>query len=85
MSPIVVIIILAAMLSATLIALLMIWLRRRWLVNRLDSLNDELVAVAGDASVGRRLLTADRLKPRKTAKSRETARSWTRTARRSRS
>ncbi len=60
MSPIVVIIVLAAMLSAALIALLMIWLRRRWLVNRLDSLNDELVAVAGDASVERRLLTADR-------------------------
>ncbi len=60
MSPIVVIITLAAVLSVALIALLVGWLRRRRLIKRLDSLNDELVAVSGDASVGRRLQTADR-------------------------
>ena len=59
MSPTVVIIILAVVLSATLVTLLMIWLRRRRLVKRLASLSDELIAVADDASVGRRLQTAD--------------------------
>ena len=59
MSPTVVILILAAVSSAALITLIVIWIRRRRLVKRLDSLNDELVAVAGDASVGRRLQTAD--------------------------
>jgi len=60
MSPTVVIVTLAAALSAALITLLAIWLRRRRLVKRLDSLNDELLSVSGDASVGRRLQTADR-------------------------
>jgi diguanylate cyclase (GGDEF)-like protein/PAS domain S-box-containing protein len=59
MSPIVVIVSLAAALSAALITLLAIWLRRRRLIKRLDSLNDELLLVSGDASVGRRLQTAD--------------------------
>ena len=59
MSPIVVIVTLAAALSAALITLLAIWLRRRRLIKRLDSLNDELLLVSGDASVGRRLQTAD--------------------------
>ena len=60
MSPTVVIVTLAAALSAAMITLLAIWLRRRRLVKRLDSLNDELLSVSGDASVGRRLQTADR-------------------------
>ena len=60
MSPTVVIVTLAAALSAALITLLAIWRRRRRLVKRLDSLNDELLSVSGDASVGRRLQTADR-------------------------
>ena len=60
MSLTVVITSLAVALSVALIALLAIWLRRRRLIKRLDSLNDELVAVSGDASVGRRLQTADR-------------------------
>ena len=60
MSLTVVIISLAVALSVALITLLAIWLRRRRLIQRLDSLNDELVAVSGDASVGRRLQTADR-------------------------
>ncbi len=60
MSLTVVIISLAVALSVALITLLAIWLRRRRLIKRLDSLNDELVAVSGDASVGRRLQTADR-------------------------
>jgi len=60
MSLTVVIISLAVALSVALITLLAIWLRRRRLVKRLDSLNDELVAVSDDASVGRRLQTADR-------------------------
>ena len=60
MSLTVVIISLAVALSVAFIALLATWLRRRRLIKRLDSLNDELVAVSGDASVGRRLQTADR-------------------------
>jgi len=60
MSLTVVIITLAVALSVALITLLAIWVRRRRLVKRLDRLNDELVAVSGDASVGRRLQTADR-------------------------
>jgi diguanylate cyclase (GGDEF)-like protein/PAS domain S-box-containing protein len=59
MTPTVVILILAAVLSVTLITLFVIWIRRRKLVKRLDTLNDELIAVAGDASVGRRLQTTD--------------------------
>ncbi len=46
-------------LSVALITLLMIWLRKRRLVRRLDSLNDELHSVSADASVGRRLQLAD--------------------------
>jgi PAS domain S-box-containing protein len=60
MSPTVVIITLAAALSVALITLLAIWLGRRRLIKRLDSLNDELVSVSSDASVGHRLQTADR-------------------------
>ena len=60
MSPTVVIIALAAALSVALISLLMIWLRRRRLVKRLDRLNDELLSVSGDASVGRRLEISSR-------------------------
>ena len=60
MSPTVVMIALAAALSVALISLLMIWLRRRRLVKRLDRLNDELLSVSGDASVGRRLEISSR-------------------------
>jgi diguanylate cyclase (GGDEF)-like protein/PAS domain S-box-containing protein len=59
MSPIVVISTLAAALSVLLIALLVIWLGKRRLINRLDSLNDELISVSADASVGRRLQMPD--------------------------
>jgi len=41
-----------------LIALVLLWLQRRRTNVRLGSLNDELVAVSGDASVGRRLAAA---------------------------
>ena len=59
MSPFVVIITLAAALSVLLITLLVIWLGKRRLIKRLDSLNDELISVSADASVGRRLQLAD--------------------------
>ncbi len=59
MSPTVVIITLAAALSVVLITLLMIWLGKRRMVKRLDSLNDELISVSADASVGRRLQMPD--------------------------
>jgi diguanylate cyclase (GGDEF)-like protein/PAS domain S-box-containing protein len=59
MSPTVLIIALAAALSVTLILLLVVSLRRRRLIKRLDRLNDELISVSADASVGRRLQTAD--------------------------
>ncbi len=51
-------IVLAAMLAVTLIALLLAWRWRRLLLRRLNSLNDEMLKVASDASVGRRLQTA---------------------------
>ena len=60
MSPTELIIFLAAGLAIALIMLLLTWLRRRRLVERLDSLNDEMVAVLGDTAVERRLQTADR-------------------------
>ena len=50
MSPTELIIILAAGLAVALIMLLLTWLRRRRLVERLDSLNDEMVAVLGDTA-----------------------------------
>jgi diguanylate cyclase (GGDEF)-like protein/PAS domain S-box-containing protein len=59
MSTTVVIIILAVALSVSLITLLTIWLRKRRLVKRLDSLSDELLSVSDDASVGRRLQMSD--------------------------
>jgi diguanylate cyclase (GGDEF)-like protein/PAS domain S-box-containing protein len=59
MSPTVLIIALATALSVTLILLLVVSLRRRRLIKRLDSLNDELISVSADASVGRRLQTTD--------------------------
>jgi diguanylate cyclase (GGDEF)-like protein/PAS domain S-box-containing protein len=55
MSSIVVIFLLAGLLSVLLIALVFLWLYQRRTNDRLGSLNDELVAVSGDASVGRRL------------------------------
>ncbi len=55
MSPTIVNFMLVAALSVALIMLLIIWLRRRRLLKRLDSLNDELVSVSDDSSVGRRL------------------------------
>jgi diguanylate cyclase (GGDEF)-like protein/PAS domain S-box-containing protein len=55
MSSIVVIFLLAGLLSVVLIALVFLWLYQRRTNDRLGSLNDELVAVSGDASVGRRL------------------------------
>ena len=51
-------IVLAAMLAVTLMALLLAWRWRRLLLRRLNSLNDEMFEVASDASVGRRLQTA---------------------------
>lgn len=53
------VIVLASLLAVALVALL--WIGRRWLrlQARLDRLNEEVVAVAGDASVGRRLTDAD--------------------------
>lgn len=59
MSPTVVIATLAAALSVTLILLLAAWLRRRRLLKRLEGLNDELLAVSADASVGSRLRTSN--------------------------
>ncbi len=59
MSPTVLIIALAAALSVALILLLVVSLRRRRLIKRLDDLNDELISVSADASVGRRLQTTD--------------------------
>jgi diguanylate cyclase (GGDEF)-like protein/PAS domain S-box-containing protein len=47
--------ILAALLMATAAGTLALWLHKRRLMRRLAELNHELVAVAGDASVGRRL------------------------------
>ena len=58
MSSIVVILLLSGLLSVLLIALVLLWLQRRRTNDRLGSLNDELVAVSGDASVGRRLAAA---------------------------
>ena len=55
MSSIVVILLLSGLLSVLLIALVFLWLQQRRTNVRLGSLNDELVAVSGDASVGRRL------------------------------
>ncbi|MDX1403249.1 MAG: EAL domain-containing protein [Woeseiaceae bacterium] len=60
MSPSLVIFALAAALSVSLILLLAFWLRRRRLVQRLDELNQELISVSADASVGRRLQTTGR-------------------------
>ena len=60
MSPTELIIILAAGLAVALIMLLLTWLRRRQLVERLDSLNDEMIAVSGARAVERRLQTAGR-------------------------
>lgn len=51
-------IVLAAMLAVTLMALLLAWRWRRLLLRRLNSLNDEMFEVASDASVGLRLQTA---------------------------
>ena len=48
-------IVLAAMLAVTLMALLLAWRWRRLLLCQLNSLNDEMFEVASDASVGRRL------------------------------
>ena len=55
MSPIIVNFMLVAALSVALLTLLIIWRRRRRLLKRLDSLNDELVSVSDESSVGRRL------------------------------
>ncbi len=55
MSLIVIILLLTGLLSVLLIALVFLWLQQRRNNERLGSLNDELVAVSGDASVGRRL------------------------------
>ncbi len=55
MSSIVVILLLSGLLSAALIAFVILWLNQRRINVRLGGLNDELVAVSGDASVGRRL------------------------------
>ena len=55
MSPTIVNFMLVAALSVALITLLIIWRRRRRLLIRLDSLNDELVSVTDESSVGRRL------------------------------
>ncbi len=60
MSPTELIIILTAGLAVALIMLLLTWLRRRRLVERLDSLKDDMVAVSGDAAVKRRLQMTDR-------------------------
>jgi len=50
---------LAALLVIALVALVIAWRRRRQLTARLDRLNEEVIAVAGDASVGRRLPGSD--------------------------
>ncbi len=55
MSSIVVILLLSGLLSAALIAFVILWLHQRRINVRIGGLNDELVAVSGDASVGRRL------------------------------
>jgi len=52
-------IVLAALLTVALVALVFAWRRRQQLTARLERLNEEVVAVAGDASVGRRLPSAD--------------------------
>lgn len=55
MSPFIIALILAALLVLTAAGALFLWLRRQRLMRRLSELNRELVTVAGDASVGRRL------------------------------
>ena len=65
MSPTELIIILTAGLAVALIMLLLTWLRRRRLVERLDSLKDDMVAVSGDAAVKRRLQMTDRAPARR--------------------
>jgi diguanylate cyclase (GGDEF)-like protein/PAS domain S-box-containing protein len=55
MSLIAIILLLTGLSSVLLIALVFLWLQQRRNNERLGSLNDELVAVSGDASVGRRL------------------------------
>jgi diguanylate cyclase (GGDEF)-like protein/PAS domain S-box-containing protein len=51
----VIIIMLAILLLGFAIALLLIWREKRRIVSRVSRLNDDLIAVSGDASVGRRL------------------------------
>lgn len=59
MPPFLIILILAALLLLAAAGVLLLWRNRRRLMRRLNRLNLELVAVAGDASVGRRLSVAD--------------------------
>ncbi|HEX6259031.1 MAG TPA: hypothetical protein VFZ51_00155, partial [Woeseiaceae bacterium] len=51
--------ILLALLALSVVGLAWFWLNRRRMARRLAQLNMELVAAAGDASVGRRLSVAD--------------------------
>ena len=55
MTSTVIIIMLAILLLGFAIALLLIWREKRRIVSRVSRLNDDLIAVSGDASVGRRL------------------------------
>lgn len=58
MSSIVTIVLLSSLILGLLAALFLLWRQQRGVADRLGSLNDELVAVSGDASVGRRLSAA---------------------------
>ena len=55
MSPVIIALILAALLLLAASGALFLWLGKRRLLRKLGELNLELVSVAGDASVGRRL------------------------------
>jgi len=55
MTPNVIIIMLGILLAAVALALFLIWRDKSRIVGRVKRLNDELIAVSADSSVGRRL------------------------------
>ena len=59
MTPTIVILLLTISLSIEFIVILILWQRKRALDQRLGRLNDDLISVSGDASVGRRLPIGD--------------------------
>jgi diguanylate cyclase (GGDEF)-like protein/PAS domain S-box-containing protein len=59
MSTIALTLILAAVLALLLVTIVGLWLNKRRVTRRINKLNEELIATSDDASVGRRLSTAD--------------------------